>query len=124
VTEPDTDRELETLRDRSHPDYRFSLANERTFLAWCRTSLALLAGGIGVVYLPSGDVLPVGRRILGVLLVVLGMLAAGGSYYRWRANHNAIERGTPLPPSRGLALMAAGLTAVAVLALALVIANL
>ncbi|WP_283215114.1 DUF202 domain-containing protein [Pseudofrankia sp. DC12] len=31
------------------PDYRFSLANERTFLAWIRTALALLAGGIAVV---------------------------------------------------------------------------
>jgi putative membrane protein len=119
VTDPEVDRG----RDGSHPDYRFSLANERTFLAWCRTSLALLAGGIGVVYLPSGDTLPVGRRILGVLLVLLGLLAAGGSYYRWRANHNAIERGTPLPPARGLLLMAGGLIAVALLAFVLVIAH-
>jgi putative membrane protein len=30
----------------SDPDYRFSLANERTFLAWIRTALALVAGGV------------------------------------------------------------------------------
>ncbi|GAM70385.1 inner membrane protein [Vibrio sp. JCM 19236] len=30
------------------PDYRFSLANERTYLAWIRTALALLAGAIAV----------------------------------------------------------------------------
>jgi uncharacterized membrane protein YidH (DUF202 family) len=34
-----------------HPDYRFTLANERIFLAWIRTSLALVAGGIAVVRL-------------------------------------------------------------------------
>ena len=30
------------------PDYRFSLANERTFLAWLRTGLALVGGGFAV----------------------------------------------------------------------------
>jgi putative membrane protein len=110
--------------DRSHPDYRFSLANERTFLAWCRTSLALLAGGIGVVYLPSGNALPTGRKILGVVLVVLGIFAAGSSYVRWRANRDAIENGSPLPRSNSMLVVAGGLTAVAVLALILVIADL
>lgn len=28
------------------PDYRFSLANERTFPAWIRTALAILAGAL------------------------------------------------------------------------------
>ena len=28
------------------PDYRFTLANERTFLAWIRTALALMAGAV------------------------------------------------------------------------------
>jgi putative membrane protein len=108
----------------SHPDYRFSLANERTFLAWCRTSLALLAGGIGVVYLPAGNALPTGRKILGVTLVVLGIFAAGSSYVRWRANKRAIENGTPLPQSNSMLVVAGGLTAVAILALILVIADL
>jgi putative membrane protein len=106
-----------------HPDYRFSLANERTFLAWCRTALALLAAGIGVVYLPSGASSPTGRKILGVLLVVLGMLAAAGSYARWRANRNAIATGAPLPRSNIVLVIAAGLTVVAVIALVLVIAT-
>lgn len=30
-------------REGRDPDYRFSLANERTFLAWIRTALALLS---------------------------------------------------------------------------------
>lgn len=33
-------------REGCEPDYRFSLANERTFLAWIRTSIALLASGV------------------------------------------------------------------------------
>lgn len=31
----------------SSPDPRFSLANERTVLAWLRTSLAFVAAGLG-----------------------------------------------------------------------------
>jgi putative membrane protein len=106
-----------------HPDYRFSLANERTFLAWVRTALALLASGVGVVNLPSGFASSSGRHVLGILLVALGLLAAVGSFTRWRANHNAIAAGSPLPRSNSIALIAAGLVAVAVIALILVIAN-
>jgi putative membrane protein len=121
VTEPDAAPEVATPPP--HPDYRFSLANERTFLAWCRTSLALLAAGIGVVYLPSATALPTGRKILGVLLVVMGMFSAGSSYARWRANRNAIAQGSPLPRSNSMLVVAGGLTAVAVIALVLVIAE-
>ena len=109
--------------DPSHPDYRFSLANERTFLAWVRTGLALLAAGVGVVNLPSGFADSTGRHLLGILLVLLGMFAATGSYARWRANQHAIQEGLPLPPSRSMPVLAAGLTAVGVIALILVIAN-
>ena len=31
------------------PDYRFTLANERTFLAWQRTSLGLMAAAVAAV---------------------------------------------------------------------------
>lgn len=107
----------------AHPDYRYSLANERTFLAWVRTSLALLAAGIGVVAVPSHFSTRVGRHILGLLLVLIGVLAASGSYLRWRANEAAIRDGAPLPSSRGMPVIAAGLTGFAVLALVLVIAD-
>jgi putative membrane protein len=109
--------------DDSHPDYRFSLANERTFLAWIRTSLALLAAGIGVVNLPSDFSDSTGRHLLGIVLVVLGLFAAVGSYARWRANQHAIQTGSPLPHSRSMPVVAGGLTAVGVIALVLVIAN-
>ena len=35
----------------SDPDYRFTLANERTFLAWLRTGLALVAGAVALASL-------------------------------------------------------------------------
>ncbi len=36
------------------PDLRFVLANERTFLAWTRTALALIGAGLALTQLPGG----------------------------------------------------------------------
>lgn len=121
MSDPDLHRDPRA--DPAHPDYRFSLANERTFLAWVRTALALLAAGIGVVNLPSGFASSTGRQILGLLLVVLGLIASVGSFVRWRANHNAIATGSPLPASNSMPVVAGGLVVVALIALVLVIAN-
>ena len=33
-----------------HPDIRFTLANERTFLAWLRTAIGLIAAGVAVFH--------------------------------------------------------------------------
>jgi putative membrane protein len=68
----------------TQPDHRFSLANERTFLAWIRTSLALLAGGVALdaVDLDGPRSL---QSALAVTLVVLGLLGAGVSWVRWAA---------------------------------------
>lgn len=91
------------------PDYRFSFANERTFLAWIRTSLALSGGGLAVVQL-----LPefVGRDVLGLLLLVLGFFTAATSYRRWAANERALRNDRPLPASRLPRLLAAGVAVV------------
>jgi putative membrane protein len=91
------------------PDYRFSFANERTFLAWIRTSLALSGGGLAVVQL-----LPefVGRDALGILLLFLGFLTAATSYRRWAANERALRNDRPLPASRLPRLLAAGVAVV------------
>jgi putative membrane protein len=105
------------------PDYRFSLANERTFLAWIRTSLALLAAGIGVIELPASFSTRSGRRVLGVLLVLIGCFAAVTSYRRWRAADTAIRAGRPLPRGYAVPILAGGLVLVAVTALALVLAD-
>ena len=68
------------------PDVRFSYANERTFLAWNRTSLALIATGLAVVSLLPKFNFPVGRRLIGVPLIALGAALAIMSYRRWAAN--------------------------------------
>ncbi len=53
-------------------DVRFSYANERTFLAWNRTALALIATGVAATQLlPKFDV-TFGRRLLGLPLIALG----------------------------------------------------
>jgi putative membrane protein len=103
------------------PDYRFSLANERTFLAWIRTALALLAGGVAAVQLVPAFKFHGGRLILGVTLVVLSIMVAAGSYYRWMANERAMRLGQSLQPSLVPRLLAAGLTLIALLALLMVI---
>jgi putative membrane protein len=103
------------------PDYRFSLANERTFLAWIRTALALLAGGVAAVQLVPAFKFHGGRLILGVTLVVLAIMVAAASYYRWTANERAMRLGQSLQPSLVPRLLAAGLTLIALFALLLVI---
>ncbi|GIE79790.1 membrane protein [Actinoplanes philippinensis] len=96
------------------PDYRFSLANERTFLAWIRTGLALLAGGLACAqFLPP---LPVAhlREIIAVLLLVLGALVALRAVDHWARTERAMRLGTDLPRSRFPAVLAMAVAAGAV----------
>jgi putative membrane protein len=105
-----------------HPDYRFTLANERTFLAWIRTALALVAGGIAVVQLvPEFSLFKGGRHLLGVLLIVLAIVVSMASYLRWERNERALRLNEPLPSSRLPWLIAAGLVSITILALVLVV---
>src|SRR3954464_795374 len=79
------------------PDVRFSYANERTFLAWIRTALALMTAGLAITQLlPPFDV-PGGRRLIGLPLIALGVVAALASYGHWRANERAMRLGRALP---------------------------
>jgi putative membrane protein len=83
----------------NEPDVRFTYANERTFLAWNRTALALIATGVAATQLlPKLDV-EWGRRLLGLPLIALGALVAAESFRQWRANQRAMRRGDPLPRS-------------------------
>lgn len=101
----------------STPDYRFSLANERTFLAWLRTGLALVGGGFAVdQFLPR---LHEGVRVtFTVVLLVGGGLCAVRAVNHWVRCERAMRRGTDLPVSRFPSLL--GL-AVGVLAAAMVV---
>jgi putative membrane protein len=80
----------------AEPDPRFTFANERTFLAWIRTALALIAAGISldtfVTKFP-----PVPRTVISILLVLTGAVCAAGAYRRWMSNERALRLGQPLP---------------------------
>jgi putative membrane protein len=96
------------------PDPRFTLANERTFLAWIRTSLALIAGGVAIdaVAVP----LPVWVRVgTSVVLLVLGLAVPLLSWRGWAATERALRLGRPLPGSPLTLPVAVGLLVVALL---------
>lgn len=81
------------------PDYRFSLANERTFLAWVRTALALLAGAVAIDQL-APEIAPVAIRIgLCVALTAVGAFLAVISYRRWATMEHAMRHDRDLPHS-------------------------
>jgi putative membrane protein len=85
------------------PDYRFSLANERTFLAWLRTGLALIGGGLAVAQFLSGGVV---RTVLAAALLGLGGAVAVRAVDHWARCERAIRQGADLPPSRFPAVLA------------------
>jgi putative membrane protein len=84
----------------AEPDPRFTFANERTFLAWSRTALALVVAGLGVVQLlPPFPGVPWGREVLGVPLIVFGAVVAVAAYGEWVRSQRALRLGQPLPRS-------------------------
>lgn len=107
--------------DEKHIDYRFSLANERTFLAWNRTALALIAGGLAVVQLLHRVEPDSLRRALGVPVVLLGGVVGLLSFSRWEHNERAMQADQPLPGSILPRLLTGGVAIGALLALVLVV---
>lgn len=113
--DPDAVRSVGTT-----PDYRFSLANERTFLAWIRTGLGLVAGGLAVAqFLPP---LPLrhAREALSIGLLLLGAVVAVRALDHWVRAEVAMRLGKDLPASRFPAVLA---VLIAVGALVLVVAE-
>lgn len=97
----------------SDPDPRFSLANERTFLAWIRTALALVAGAAAVdaLPLPLPDAV---QRALAAGLALAALLTALASWRGWARTERAMREGEPLPanPAMVVVLVAVALAAV------------
>lgn len=87
------------------PDYRFSLANERTFLAWLRTALALVAGGIAVDQFLT-DLVWATRVTLALVLLLAGVMCALRALNQWVRAERAMRRGEDLPMSRFPAVLA------------------
>jgi len=94
---PRSKRVLDLLGGGSEPDPRFTLANERTFLAWIRTALALMAGGIAVEAFTTDVFLPELRKTLAITLLVLGMLISVSACLRWLNVERAMRQRSPLP---------------------------
>jgi putative membrane protein len=95
------------------PDPRVTFANERTYLAWNRTALALIGGGLAAGQLLDFD--SRGARLaVAVPPIALGLLLALDSYRRWEANERALLLGDPLPGGGPPWLLSVGIAAVAV----------
>ncbi|MUF03768.1 DUF202 domain-containing protein [Pseudomonas sp. CCM 7893] len=97
------------------PDPRFTLANERTFLAWIRTALALLAGGAAVEAFASSVLSENGKVLLVSLLLSVSLLVSVGAFWRWLGVERALRCGAELPMSSlvpVLSLCCAGVTVV------------
>ena len=105
------------------PDPRYSLANERTFLAWVRTALAMLAGAVAV-HAPAIELDEWVKTVISLVLLSAATLAVSQSWLRWRAVEVSIRTGQPLPGFAGPAMLAAviGVLIVGVAAGVLVVA--
>jgi len=110
------------LAEGDDPDPRFTLANERTFLAWIRTALAVIAAGIGLALSrdlladPVRDALAVGFAATGALIAVL-------AFRRWLRTERALRRAETLPPPALAPVMSYGLAAAAVVLLVALLAT-
>jgi putative membrane protein len=100
------------------PDYRFTLANERTFLAWLRTALGMLAAAVAMVQLVPELSVPGLRHVVGGALAGLALLTAVGGLRRWIKVEDSIRKGLPLPRNRTPIWLGVGLTGVVVLCFA------
>ena len=110
--------------DGTEPDPRFTFANERTFLAWSRTALALVVAGLGVVQLlPPFPGVPWGRHVLGVPLIVFGAVVAVTAYREWTTSQRAMRHEQPLPRSIMPIVMTVIIAAMAVAAAVVVLAS-
>jgi putative membrane protein len=95
------------------PDYRFTLANERTFLAWIRTALALIAGGVLLEQFATRLQPHALLLALAIGLAVLAALLSLLCYLRWKGNEIAMRQSLPLPTSIAIPLLATGAFVVA-----------
>lgn len=105
------------------PDPRFTLANERTFLAWVRTSLAFLAGGLALEAFAFAAFPGPLRKALAVLLVAIGMLISAGAAVRWVAVEASMRHGKPLPLPLIVPLLGLGGAVAAAVVIVLVVLN-
>lgn len=105
------------------PDYRFTLANERTFLAWQRTALGLLAATVALLNFAPGPAVQGMQYILSTVLGILAIVITGAGLLRWRQVDRAIRCNEPLPHNPTPALLASSLAALGLVASVLAVVN-
>jgi putative membrane protein len=109
------------MRGMPDPDPRFTMANERTFLAWNRTALAYIGGGLAVEQLLHAG--RTARLLISIPLIVLGGVVGVVGYWRWRASEDAMKAGMPVGESQMPRFLAGAFVLLAVGALVLVIGS-
>ena len=104
-------------------DYRFILANERTFLAWIRTALGVIAGGVALdqFVIVEGDEGAI--RALAIAAIALGAVIAITGTVRWSRADRAMRAQQPMPRSRGIIVVGAAVAVIAVIVAVLLLAR-
>ncbi|MDV8000066.1 YidH family protein [Rhodococcus sp. IEGM 1408] len=111
------------LRDGDEPDPRFTLANERTFLAWIRTSLGLTAGAVAMEAFAGDEIPEIIRTPLACILLVLAALLAVVAFRRWIRIEASMRHQQPLPVPQASILLVLGIAIGAVLLIVAILGN-
>ena len=113
VAASDTRRPRTVYGVGGEPDARFSLANERTALAWVRTGLGLVAGGVALTSLATFAELTVLLDVVAAVACLAGAAVAAHGWRTWRRNEIALRTGAPLQAPTALPVLAGGVTLMA-----------
>lgn len=103
------------------PDYRFTYANERTFLAWIRTSLGLITAGVAIARLLTDVGFEGSGYLLGMPLVLAGVAVPIVAHRRWANNEQAMRTAEPLSYPSAVLLLGGWLAVSALAAIAMLI---
>ncbi|SOY77690.1 conserved membrane hypothetical protein [Cupriavidus taiwanensis] len=99
-------RRAQWLKEGANPDYRFSLANERTFLAWIRTALALSAGGLVLQQFAANFGAPRAMNYLAFAFGAGAPMICVFAYAHWKSCEIAMRHGRSLPVGVGASALA------------------
>lgn len=105
------------------PDPRFTLANERTFLAWIRTGLALIAGAIAIEGFLAPTLASTARQVLVIVVLLLGMTVSIGAGVRWLRVERAMRHKAPLHFPVFVPILVLGTLAASVVVLVLILSG-
>ncbi len=109
------------LDEGEDPDPRFTLSNERTFLSWTRTALALIAAGVALEAFDLPALGQGGRRAVTTVLLLLGAALALGSFRRWLTTERAMRNRVSIPAPILIPVLSLGIALVAIAVIVLVL---